>query len=89
MKPQVFQGQESSPRLHYCRQADGNLEEGASKTRLVPGSTLSLCQGIGVPRLGNPKKKGTSVVPLQVHQGVNSPTRIILKIYIETEVKTT
>ena len=81
MKPQVFQGQESSPRLHYCRRADGNLEEGALKTHLALGSTISLCQGIGVTGLGNPEKKGTSIVPLQVRQEVNSPAGIILKIY--------
>ena len=81
MKPQVFRGQESSPRFHYYRRADGNLEEGALKTHLALGLTISLCQGIRVPGLGNPEKKGTSVVPLQVRQGVNSPTGIILKIH--------
>ena len=31
--------------------------------------------------MGIPEKKGTSVVPLQICQGVNSPARIIVKIH--------
>ena len=84
---QIFQGQEPSSRFHYYHRADGNLEESALKTHITLDSTISFLPRHGVPRPGISEEKGTSVVPLQICQGVIPPHESLEK-YIHTEKKT-